>query len=893
MTNFWERDEVVDAKPGQTISKTTDRGATTEVIALDRAPWESKAQADERKAEAKRALLEEIGRQVGLTVRAGVQGALSLPGVVSDAVTGLANRGLDAVRGEGRGFRFQSVGSAASDLMDRAGLPQPQGSTERVVQDAAAGMAGVVPGVAAAKALAAGGNAVAQRVGTELAKGPGLQTASGAGSGAAQGAARESGAGEGAQAAAAVTGALAPALAPTAAAGSVRRAIRGNEQGRQAMAARLKDAEQSGVDLTLGQASDNGVIRGLETVLASTPGGSGIMREMADAQNRQMDQAIKAAGDLLSPGADAVQAGKAITRGLEGFKAGFKRLQARLYDSLDEHIPANTPVAVGATRGALAKLTEGIPGAPNLSAFFRNQKVGEINAALLDDLALNAEQGGQQALPFEAIKKLRTLVGNELADHNWTSDVPRSKWQDLYTAISADLGRAAQAAGPEALEKWRWANNFNRNQIGRMEQLRTVIERDTPERVFQAAIGEGDRGYTQVRRVMTALPKNERAVVAAAVLQRMGRAASRDQDAAGDAFSSEAFLSNFAAMNPGTRKALFGTVDAKEVLPKVEQVARLAEARRGSGWMLGDSQSAQVRADQAGLAGAAAAGTAALAGHPGALAAAGAGVGAARLLAKGTTSKTVQDFAAQTTELPAGAAAAMVRAGDVSAGPQLQGSEWWADDSPASDAELGDHMRRQGREQLAQAQTVDEAIAGALQATASSPTINLKTEPQAEPQALQPRPVQLDTLVPMSRRAALVSGATFASQDEAQAAARYAGIQSPSIEDLGGVWSVQPQAGDERPVLWSGKRGDGYQTREDAEQAIKRRQEARPDLRWEVLQVGDRFMLQGSPDPELSRRHRITQERARILQESAQAQAAARAERIRAERERLGLADVK
>jgi hypothetical protein len=44
-------------------------------------------------------------------------------------------------------------------------------------------------------------------------------------------------------------------------------------------------------------------------------------------------------------------------------------------------------------------------------------------------------------LPYEALKKLRTLVGREMADSSIVSDVPRSKWTALYGALVEGHGR--------------------------------------------------------------------------------------------------------------------------------------------------------------------------------------------------------------------------------------------------------------------------------------------------------------------------------------------------------------------------------------------------------------------------------------------------------------------
>ena len=52
-------------------------------------------------------------------------------------------------------------------------------------------------------------------------------------------------------------------------------------------------------------------------------------------------------------------------------------------------------------------------------------------------------------LPYEAVKKLRTLVGAELENPSIVSDVPRSKWKAVYAALSDDLKNAATPLDPK------------------------------------------------------------------------------------------------------------------------------------------------------------------------------------------------------------------------------------------------------------------------------------------------------------------------------------------------------------------------------------------------------------------------------------------------------------
>jgi len=533
-----------------------------------------------------RTTLDEVGRQVGLTVRHGVAGVLSLPVMASDAVTGVINTGADAVLGEGRGPRFMSAGRAVQNAMSAAGLPEPENATERVVGDITSGMAGAGGMVKGAEVLSKAASPVASAVGKTLSQGAGLQVGSAAAGSGASGVTRESGGGTGAQVAAGLVGSVVAGAGGTLKEGTIRRALRGGEEGRKRVAQNLESFRRAGTAPTLGQATDSRLHRAAESALAKTPGGAGVIAVRAREQANEMAAAVQKLSDELAPGASAANAGEAISRGINAFKQGFKGVQNKLYNDLDQHLPKDTPVAVTKTQQALADLNADIPGAPNLSQWFKSAKIQGIDKALqadLDAASAAAANGQVSALPYEAIKKLRTLVGNEIADNSLVSDVPRSKWTALYGALSDDLGVAATAAGPKAEQSWRWANTYTKTQLERLEQLSSIVKRDSPERVFNAAIAGTAEGDTIVKRVINALPKAERREVAAAVLQRLGRATPGQQNAMGDAFSSETFLTNLSKLSPAARKTLFGRTDRAGIEEQVANFAKLAESRRDGG----------------------------------------------------------------------------------------------------------------------------------------------------------------------------------------------------------------------------------------------------------------------------------------------------------------------
>lgn len=554
-----------------------------------------------------RSVLGEIGHQVGLTARAAVQGAAALPGMVSDAATGLVNAGLDAytdarapttselVTGQKeKGFRFQKVSSALGNIMDQTGVAKPENATERVVQDAATGAATALTGVGAGQAVAnAAAGPITKALGSAMAAAPGMQAVSGAAGAGASGLTRESGGGAVAQGVAGLAGALAPAAVLFAAQAGVRGALRGGEAGRQRVADNIATFEDAtGTLPTVGQAVQTRGLQAAETGLSNVIGGNSIMVRKGEEQAAALAKSVQDLTDRLAPNASGADAGEAISRGVNAFKDNVKTVQQRLYSSLDQHIPAATPMGVGRTQAALESLNEGIPGAPNISNFFKNARIGSIERALGDDLELarkaQAPTGMSSTgattlpgqLPYEAVQKLRSLVGREISENSLTSDVPRSKWRALYGALSDDLGDAAKAAGPQAEQAWARANQYTRTSIQRLDQLESIVSRDAPEKVFRAATSGLAEGGTVIRRLMRSLPVDNRREVGAAVLQRLGRAKNSAQDEMGSQFSSETFLTNLAALSPAARSALFGSLGVDGLPQKIQQLGRMAAVRR-------------------------------------------------------------------------------------------------------------------------------------------------------------------------------------------------------------------------------------------------------------------------------------------------------------------------
>lgn len=481
-----------------------------------------------------------------------------------------------------------------------------------------------------------------ERAGAFLTAQPALQVASTIGGSAASGATREAGGGPGAQIAAGLLGGLAPAAATAGVPAAVRGGFRGGESNRLALDNAIADFEVLGATPSVGQGTGAWSRQGVETLLGSGPTSAGVMARFADQQANAIGAGLQRQADDLFRNPSAERAGRAIEQGIrgdDGFIRTSRERANQLYSRLDELLPGEQRVGVDNTRAALADLNSMIEGAPSVSRFFQNARLEGIERGLLsdtqgvdailtqpgmreqsdlyraylqtqaDDIAARNAQRKQlgmmgdepvptsadidanvratlgnmvdNQLPYEALKKLRTLVGNELEGASLVSDVPRSKWKAVYGALTRDMEAAATT--PEAKQALSRANSYFNARSSRIDEIDRVIDRNGgPEKIYQAVMGGVKDGGSTLRAVMQSLPEEGQKAVTAAALRRMGLANAGTQDAAGEAFSAATFLTNWNKASPEARRALFDRYGAG-FSRDMDRIASVAERIKNGG----------------------------------------------------------------------------------------------------------------------------------------------------------------------------------------------------------------------------------------------------------------------------------------------------------------------
>lgn len=212
---------------------------------------------------------------------------------------------------------------------------------------------------------------------------------------------------------------------------------------------------------------------------------------------------------------------------------------------------------------------------------------------------------GASNLTIDAIRRLRTSTRAEaVADGLRGTDYNRRAGQVL-DALSEDI---ASQLSPGAAMRFRNADRAYAERLNTIDDVMTQVIGRQGDRSAEAVanrliqLGRGDSA--RLRSFLNAVEPEEAGIIRGSLIQEMGRASSGGQNAAGDAFSLQSFLTNWDKMPNRTRDLLF----RGEHRQAIEALARYAEGARGARAYANTSNTAGA-SNAAGVARSAASGT--------------------------------------------------------------------------------------------------------------------------------------------------------------------------------------------------------------------------------------------------------------------------------------------
>jgi len=341
----------------------------------------------------------------------------------------------------------------------------------------------------------------------------------------------------------------------------------------------LQDFGQAGVDM-LPSATGSRFLQGGAEYFEKTPGGAGPAQRIAgQAEQQTVDLNKRVAGQFGVPAATEGQAGEVMARGYRGAQKRFTDNAKKAYDRLYAYVPQDTMVKADNALSVLDSLVKKYEKTPGLQKEFVGEVI-ELQNIIKSDLAATG------TLPFETLQDVRSQIGERLKPTWKTSGKGLSDTQNraLYAALSKDIEAAAATGGPDAVRAFHVANRYFRQGLKEVDfidmTLKKIDKAGGEDRIYQDLMGATKASGGATDRLMRHLAPQEKEVVTATIVDRMGRATKGAQGAEGDTWSASTFLTRWNDMKPEAKDVLFGKTKYAAARPNLDQLARIVAAQK-------------------------------------------------------------------------------------------------------------------------------------------------------------------------------------------------------------------------------------------------------------------------------------------------------------------------
>lgn len=361
--------------------------------------------------------------------------------------------------------------------------------------------------------------------------------------------------------------------------------FRGGEAGRVGVQSAIDDAARFGHSPSVAQATQKAYLDTIEQTLSRIPGGAGQIRTAVktttDRVQKAMDEKVKNLTGLSD--VDPEKAGRTIIQGIgdtgtkaapgSGFLGRFAATKNALYKQADNLIPGGSLVTPSQTRTVLADLTDKVPNMPELNQYLTSSGIQGVAGVF----------PAKGPVAYDAMRQLRTAIGEKLTSFDLVSDISRADLKRLYGALSEDLASASSAAGPKAQAAMKRADSYYKAGISRIDNvLEPLIKNRVPEMVMAAVDRSVQKGGSTIRPIMRSLNEDERRIVAGSIIKRLGTSRPSQQGALGEGFSFETFLTNWNKLDPRAKDAMFGWPELKGMKNDMDALARWTDRMRES-----------------------------------------------------------------------------------------------------------------------------------------------------------------------------------------------------------------------------------------------------------------------------------------------------------------------
>jgi hypothetical protein len=315
----------------------------------------------------------------------------------------------------------------------------------------------------------------------------------------------------------------------------------------------------AGVDPVLaGDLTGSHTLRGVQAMGAKAPGGGRITDAAANAVD-QFGNSVESTASNLGASRTLQEAGTALQNNARGWLQNFRDMGRVLWDRVNSQVPPDSPVSVHNYDAALEQVRRTIgDGAPNTADVLQPA----LTRRLFDALQLDASSNG--SLSWQAVRGIRTRVGEMLANPQIIADTDTAELKRIYGALSQDiqthLATVDTATGTTSASRaFNTANTFTRNGHAILDEGLGHVLQDgmTPEGAASYALAGGKRGGTFLNQLRTEIPGGVDEL-AAHTLRQAALSPPAFQNAANTRISPSRFQTEISRLSPEAHTALFG-----------------------------------------------------------------------------------------------------------------------------------------------------------------------------------------------------------------------------------------------------------------------------------------------------------------------------------------------
>lgn len=309
--------------------------------------------------------------------------------------------------------------------------------------------------------------------------------------------------------------------------------------------------------------------RRLTSAFAQSPAGAGSIVSASQRVIAQGKAARDRAGASVGAIAQPEAAGEAAISGAKSFiKASASRI-GNVYETAGRmagNIRLPLPNAKAALDEQIARLKE-VPGGGN---------------GLQEALSLRADLEGD--FTVQGIRDMRTEM---FVAPDFRGTPVERRMRQIVDAAASDIEDGLVAAGKvDAARAFSTADRQWKERLTTIERVlepiigkgadRTKSGEDVVKALQRAASGNGIR----LEKFLGTLPEAERSIVRASLIGRMGQAAAGRQDAAGEAFSLDQFLTDWNKIGERSKNSIFGA-ESRAALNDLARVAQGSKEASG------------------------------------------------------------------------------------------------------------------------------------------------------------------------------------------------------------------------------------------------------------------------------------------------------------------------